>query len=53
MMGFCPVRVTLIEKNGKTSILFVKPSIAPEDSKAYAILKQLEAKVISAIDAVK
>lgn len=53
MMGFCPIRVTVIEKDGKTSILFVRPSIAPKDSKAYAILEKLDAKVISAIDAVK
>jgi len=53
MMGFCPVRVTLIEKDGKTSILFVRPLLAPKDSKAYAILEKLDAKVISAIDAVK
>ena len=53
MMGFCPVRITLIEKDGKTSILFVKPSVAPKDTKAYSVLLKLEAKVISAIDAVK
>ena len=53
MMGFCPIRLTVIEKEGKTSILFVKPGVAPKDSKAYAILKKLESKVISAIEAVK
>ncbi|PHR57096.1 MAG: hypothetical protein COA44_06815 [Arcobacter sp.] len=52
MMGFCPIRVTLIERDGKTSILFVRPLLAPKDSKAYAILKKLDAKVISAINAV-
>ena len=53
MMGFCPIRVTLIEKDGKTSILFVKPTLAPKSSSAYAILKKLDTKVISAINAVK
>jgi len=53
MMGFCPIRVTLIEKDGKTSILFVRPNLAPKSSKAYAILENLDAKVISAINAVK
>jgi len=53
MMGFCPIRVTIIEKDSKTSILFVKPTVAPQNSKAYAILEKLEAKVISAIDAVE
>jgi len=50
MMGFCPVRLTVIEKGGKTSILFVRSSVAPKDSKAYAILEKLEAKVIGAIE---
>ena len=50
MMGFCPVRVTVIEEDGKTSILFVRSSVAPKDSKAYAILEKLEAKVIGAIE---
>jgi len=53
MMGFCPIRLTVIEKDGKTSILFVRPSVAPKDSTAYAILKKLETKVITAIEAVK
>ena len=53
MMAFCPIHVTLVEKEGKTSILFVRSSVAPKDSKAYAILEKLEAKVISAIEAIK
>ena len=53
MMAFCPIRVTVVEKEGKTSILFVRSSVAPKDSKAYAILEKLEAKVISAIEAIK
>ena len=52
MMGFCPIRVTLIEEDGKTSVLFVRSSVAPKDSKAYAILEKLEAKVIGAIEKV-
>lgn len=53
MMGFCPIRVTVVEKEGKTSILFVRSSVAPKESKAYAILEKLETKVISAIEAIK
>ena len=26
MMAYCPVRLTLTEKDGKTSVLFVRPS---------------------------
>jgi hypothetical protein len=50
MMAFCPVRVTLIEQDGKTSIMYVRPSVAPKDSKAYLLLKKLEDKVISAVE---
>ena len=53
MMGLCPVRLTLIEKDGKTTILFVKPSRIAKASKAEDIIKKLEAKVIAAIEAVK
>jgi len=53
MMGFCPIRVTVIEQDGKTSVLYVRASVAPKESSAYGILEQLESKVITAIDAVK
>ena len=53
MMGFCPIRVTVIEQEGKTSVLYVRASVAPKESSAYGILEQLESKVITAIDAVK
>ena len=50
MMAFCPIRVTLIEKEGKTSIMYVRPTVAPKDSKAYPVLQELEQKVIKAIE---
>lgn len=50
MMAYCPVRITLTEKDGKTSVLFVRPSSAPKDSKAYPALVKLEKKVIKAIE---
>ncbi len=53
MMGFCPIRLTVIEKEGKTSILFVRSSVAPKDSPAYGILEKLDSKVVGAIDSVK
>ncbi len=49
MMAYCPIRITLIEKDGKTTVLFVRPSSAPQDSKAYKMLVKLEKKVIKAI----
>lgn len=50
MMAFCPVRVTLVEQEGKTTITYVKATSAPKDSKAYSHLKELEETVIKAID---
>jgi uncharacterized protein (DUF302 family) len=50
MMAYCPVRITLTEKDGKTTVLFVRPSSAPRDSKAYKLLVKLEKKVINAIE---
>jgi len=50
MMAYCPVRITLIEKDGKTTVLYVRPTSAPRDSKAYKILVKLEKKVIKAIE---
>lgn len=52
MMGFCPVRVTITEKDGKTSVTYVKSS-APESSKAYGILQKLDEAVIASIDNAK
>ncbi len=50
MMAYCPVRITLTEKDGKTTVLFVRPSTGPKESKAYPILVKLEKKVIGAIE---
>ena len=50
MMVFCPIRITLIEKEGKTSIMYVRPTVASKDSKAYPILQDLEQKVVMAIE---
>ncbi len=49
MMAFCPIRVTVVEEQGKTSVMYVRPTVAPKDSAAYATLEKLESKVISAI----
>jgi uncharacterized protein (DUF302 family) len=52
MMGFCPVRITITEKDGKTSVTYVKSS-APESSKAYEILQKLDEAVIASIENAK
>ncbi len=50
MMAFCPVRVTLIEEDGKTTITYVRASVADNNSKAYPTLVKLEKKVIKTIE---
>lgn len=50
MMAYCPIRITLTEKDGVTTVLYVRPSSAPRDSKAYQSLVKLEKKVTKAIE---
>lgn len=50
MMAYCPIRITLTEKDGVTTVLYVRPTSAPKDSKAYKSLAQLEKKVTKAIE---
>jgi len=50
MMAFCPVRITVVEKDGKTSVHYVRPSSGTAESKAFESLKALENKVIATID---
>ncbi len=49
MMAFCPIRVTLVEQAGKTSVMYVRPTVAPQESAAFATLQKLEDKVVAAI----
>jgi uncharacterized protein (DUF302 family) len=50
MMAFCPIRITVIEQDGKTSIMYVRPNVSNNESKASGILEKLEQKVIKAIE---
>ena len=49
MLAFCPLRMTLIEKGGKTTALFARPTVIAADSPARDILAELEHEVIAAI----
>ena len=53
MMALCPVRITLIEQEGKTTVVFVKPTNVSNSSDAKAMIAKLQKKVIMAIEAVK
>jgi len=49
MLALCPLHMTLIEKDGKTTALFARPTVIAADSPAKAILSDLESEVIVAI----
>ena len=50
MLGFCPLHLTLIERDGKTTVLFNRPSIIAQHSPAKELFVEIEAEVIEAID---
>lgn len=49
MLGFCPLHLTLTEREGKTTVLFNRPSVIAQNSPAKALLMEIESKVIGAI----
>jgi uncharacterized protein (DUF302 family) len=49
MLGFCPLHLTLIEREGKTTVLFNRPGIIAFNSPARELLMEIESKVIEAI----
>jgi len=51
MLGLCPLRISLYEKQGETVVLFAKPTVIATQSKAKNILQNVENEVIAAIKA--
>lgn len=51
MLALCPLHITLTEKEGRSSILFVRPSFVAKGTGAEAIAIEIENKVIKAIQA--
>ncbi|VAW69880.1 hypothetical protein MNBD_GAMMA10-2927 [hydrothermal vent metagenome] len=51
MLALCPLRIGLYEKQGKTTIVFVRPTVAGAQSAAKSVLKEVEDDVIKAIKA--
>ena len=49
MLGFCPLHITLIERDGKTTVLFNRPGVIAQNSPAKELLLKLESEVIAAI----
>jgi hypothetical protein len=50
MLGFCPLHLTLVERDQKTVVLFNRPGVMAQNSPAQALLSQIEAEVIAAIE---
>jgi len=49
MLALCPLRIGLYEKNGKTTIVFARPTVIAAQSNALSVMKEVEAKIINAI----
>jgi len=49
MLAICPLHITLIEKSGVTTALFVRPSVIAAGSPAREVLLQVEEKIINVI----
>ena len=49
MLGFCPLHITLIEREGKTTVLFNRPGVIAQNSPAKELLLTIESEVIAAI----
>lgn len=50
MLGFCPLHLSLIERDGETTVLFNRPSVIAADSPAKEVFIEIEAEVIEAIN---
>ncbi len=50
MLGFCPLHISLIERDSKTTVLFNRLSVMGVNSPAQALLKKIELDVIAAIE---
>ena len=49
MLGFCPLHLTLIERNGNTVVLFNRPGVIAQNSPAKELLIEIETEIITAI----
>ncbi|MHB1322113.1 MAG: DUF302 domain-containing protein [Acidithiobacillus ferrivorans] len=50
MLAMCPLHLTFTQKAGRVTVLFVRPGVIARGSKAEAPAKELEEKVIKAIE---
>jgi uncharacterized protein (DUF302 family) len=50
MLGLCPLHMTLIERDGKTTALFNRPTVIAKGSAAHDLLAEIEQEVIGLIE---
>lgn len=50
MLALCPLHLTFMQKAGRATVLFARPSVIAQGSKAEVTVKALEQKVIQLID---
>jgi uncharacterized protein (DUF302 family) len=50
MMALCPLHITLIQKDGATRALFVRPTAVAAGSKAMSVAREIEEGVVKALD---
>lgn len=51
MLALCPLHLTLIHKAGTTTVLFARPTVIARGSPAEPVLREVEERVIQAIQA--
>jgi len=51
MLALCPLSLTMIHKDGQSTVLFVRPTAVAGNSPALAVLQELEDEVIASIEA--
>jgi uncharacterized protein (DUF302 family) len=49
MLGFCPLHLSLVERDGQTTVLFNRPSVFVKNSPASGLFINIENEVIEAI----
>ncbi len=50
LLALCPLHITLVQKDGVTRILFARPSVIAQGSKALAVAREIEQAVAAALD---
>ncbi|MDX1335730.1 MAG: DUF302 domain-containing protein [Gammaproteobacteria bacterium] len=50
MLALCPLSLTMIHKDGQSTVLFVRPTAVAGNSPALTVLQELENEVIASIE---